>query len=457
MHPTLELIRKLTLGTQFEGDLFLVGGAVRDEILFGQASEDLDLVSTRPSREIVDFLWQSDVCDHFPVVYERFGTAMVSIGGVKVEFVQTRKESYSARSRKPDVEPGTLLQDAQRRDFTINALLKSIHSGEIVDPLGTGLDDLRSRVLRTPLEPRKTFHDDPLRMLRAVRFRHRLGFEFAPGLSDSIRTSAPRLQIISKERIRDEFIKMLMHPSAADALNDLFELELLAQFAPEFTPLKGCTQGKFHIDDAWDHTRAVVNQVHHIANGEPELITVLAALLHDIAKPQTRTEPNPGEVHFYGHDHAGAAVARQVLKRLKFPSTTIQQVAFLVDNHMRLASHQEFGAPAIRRLIRDIGDLLPQFLDLCEADRLSHRHPEPLTDFRRRVAELQAQEPKDRLESPLSGEEIMSVLGLTQGRDVGLWKDRLTEARLDGTITDKESAEAWLTSEAKSARLPQEF
>jgi poly(A) polymerase len=454
MHPALETIRSCVLGTCFEGDLYLVGGAVRDELLGLPGSDDLDLVTTQPSADLVQLLWDRGICDFHPVVYERFGTAMISVAGQKVEVVQTRRESYSARSRKPSVEPGTLRQDAERRDFTINTLLRSLTDWTLVDPLGSGVSDLNEGVLRTPLEPRKTFHDDPLRMLRAVRFRHRFGFSYAPGLAEAIQKSAPRLKIVSAERIRDEFLKILQNPSANLALDDLLVLGLLDQFLPEFVPLKGCEQGKWHHLDAWDHTRLVVLNVHQMSacstrNGDahkqgPDIITLLAAMFHDVAKPQTRTEPNPGEVHFYGHDHEGAEVARTALRRLKVPNDTAEVVAFLVENHMRVSSANQFGTPAIRRLIRDMGDHLDQLLDLCEADRLAHKEPQPLTQLRAQIEAVRTESPKETLESPLTGEEIMALLSLPPGREVGVWKQQLVDAVLDGVVRDADSARTWL-------------
>jgi poly(A) polymerase len=459
MHPALETIRSCVIGTPFEGDLYLVGGAVRDSLLGLSGSDDLDLVTTQSSAELVQLLWDRGICDFHPVVYERFGTAMISVGGHKVEVVRTRRESYSSRSRKPSVEPGTLQQDAERRDFTVNTLMRSLTDWTLVDSLGSGVSDLSEGVLRTPLEPRKTFHDDPLRMLRAVRFRHRFGFSYATGLAEAIKKSAPRLKIVSAERIRDEFFKILLHPSAELAIDDLMVLGLLEQFLPEFLPLKGCEQGKWHYLDAWDHTRLVVSNLHRMSasseqlgerqDQNPDVITFLAALFHDVAKPQTRTEPSPGEVHFYGHDHEGAKVTRTALNRLKVPNDTIEVVAFLVENHMRLSSANQFGTPAIRRLIRDTGDHLDQLLNLCEADRLAHKEPLPLTELRAQIETVRTESPKETLESPLTGEEIMSILDLPPGRDIGVWKQELADAVIEGIVTNADSARTWLLEQRK--------
>jgi poly(A) polymerase len=262
-------------------------------------------------------------------------------------------------------------------------------------------------------------------------------------LAESIASSAPRLKIVSAERIRDEFFKMLLHPTADLALDDLMSLGLLAQFLPEFLPLKGCEQGKWHHLDAWDHTRLVVKNVHS-SSSDSDIITILAALFHDVAKPQTRTEPIPGEVHFYGHDHEGATVARVALKRLKVQSNTIESVAFLTENHMRLSSASKFGIPAIRRLIRDMGDHLNDFLDLCESDRVAHKDAQPLTELRQRIEAVRTETPAGSLESPLSGEEIMSLLNLKSGPEVGMWKQKLVDAVIEGIVTDSDSAHTWL-------------
>src|SRR5579862_3952750 len=243
MHPALAAIATATSGTAFEGDLWLVGGAVRDALLGRMHHNDFDLVTRGSSEELAQLLFDRRISSIAPVTYERFGTAMVEVGEIRIEIVTARRESYDPDSRKPNVEPATLDEDARRRDFTVNSLLKNLHSGALYDPLGTGLDDLKAGVLRTPLDPGETFHDDPLRMLRAVRLRWQLGFTPADGLYESIKREAARLKIISAERIRDELIKMLSLTSAADALSELMDLELIHQFAPEFEEMRGVEQG----------------------------------------------------------------------------------------------------------------------------------------------------------------------------------------------------------------------
>ena len=265
-------------GTVYENDLYLVGGAVRDELLGLSPQADVDLVTTGPIEPLVELL--RPVSSIAPVVYERFGTAMLRIDGTPVELVRARKESYDGGSRKPQVEPATLRDDALRRDFTANALLRRLADGELVDPTGQGLRDLRAGVLRTPLDPAETFRDDPLRMLRAVRFRWKLGFVPAPGLFEAIEAEAARLTIVSEERVRDELRKMILHPTAADAFADAMRLGLLDAFAPELKPMLGCEQGHWHHLDVWDHSLLVLR---HVASLGDETLA-WAALLHDLGQ-----------------------------------------------------------------------------------------------------------------------------------------------------------------------------
>ncbi len=440
MHPALEAIREATKGTPFEGEVWLVGGAVRDELLGREHLTDFDLVTTRSASELANLLHSLGVSEIFPVEYPRFGTAMVRVMDTPIELVTARRESYTKESRKPDVEPATLLEDAQRRDFTVNALERNLHSGELHDPLGRGLEDLKARVLRTPLDPAATFHDDPLRMLRAIRFRWQLGFSPAPGLYESIREEAERLKIISAERIRDEFVKMLRLSSAAECLQDLLDLNLIHQFAPEFEASVGFEQGSFHHLDVWEHSLLVVKNAGH---GDLELS--LAALFHDIAKPATYSVDENGRIRFFSHEVVGAEMAREVMQRLRFPSDEIDAVAKLIRNHMRLGSSKVFSASAARRLIRDMGPQLEQFLNLVQADRDAHKPgliELDLDAIRARIADVSMTTPVEKLESPLSGSEIMKVTGLTAGKEVGRLKQMLVEHVLDGSLhpDDKKAA-----------------
>ncbi len=419
----------------------MVGGAVRDFALGIPPGNDFDLVTRHSAIQLAGHLYKSGLSLHPPVTYPRFGTAMLSVDSAAIELVTARKESYHPDSRKPSVTPATYLEDSTRRDFTVNTLMIGLHSGEILDPLGTGLDDLKSKTLRTPLDPAATFADDPLRMLRAIRFKGKLGFFYAPGLVEGIRSSKDRLTVISLERIRDEFLKMLILPAGPECLQELLEFGLLEIFAPEFLPMVDCEQGKFHHLDVWKHTLLVLRNVQPTQ----DLSLCLGALFHDIGKPPTRTRDEKGQTRFFGHESVGAAITKNVLLRLKLPNREIDEVVMLVKNHMRLGSTPEFTASAARRVIRDLGDQTDRLLALVEADAASLRpgvRALDLEPIKQRLKEVQMLQPKPSLESPLSGEEIMSLMGIAAGPQVGQIKHLLTEAVLDGTLAsnDKEAA-----------------
>jgi len=444
MHLALTKIKEATSGTLFEGDLWLVGGAVRDDLLGLEHRNDFDLVTRCSSANLANFLFEQGVSTIPPVTYERFGTAMVHVQGVNVELVTARRESYDEHSRKPNVEPASYHEDALRRDFTINTLMQNLHSGELRDPLGLGRVDMAKKILRTPQDPLLTFHDDPLRMLRAVRFRWKLGFEPAPGLYDAIRESRQRLQIISFERIRDEFVKILGHSSAPDALEDLLQVGIIEMFAPEFLPMVGCEQGKYHHLDVWQHSLLVLRNV-----GNDDKILSLAALLHDVGKPSTRTIDSDGNTRFFSHEVVGADLSRQIMRRLKFPERDIDRVVALVKNHMRLGSAPTFTAAAARRVLRDLGEQTDRLLDLVEADTKALRPGVRVMDLatiRERLATVQVASPRETLQSPLSGQEIMRLTGVGSGPEVGRLKSLLTERVLDGTLApqDKQGAETIL-------------
>jgi len=448
MHPALEAIRQSTIGTPFENELWLVGGAVRDEMLRIPHDADFDIVLRGSSAELAKFLYKNKVSRIPPVTYERFGTAMVQVENTQIELVTARRESYESGSRKPQVEPATLEEDALRRDFTVNTLMKNIHTDELLDPLGKGVEDLNAKILRTPLDPVATFHDDPLRMLRAVRFRWKLGFEPTKGLYGAVKQEAHRLQIISGERIRDELIKMLIHPTAADAMRDLMKLNLFEQFAPELPPMVGVDQGIYHHLDVWDHSLAVLENVTRASDERP-LILRLAALLHDVGKPDTHTVDEQGRIRTLGHEAVGADIAEHLLRRLKFPVQDIDDIALLIKNHTRLGFGPDLTASAARRLVRDLGDLIPTFLALVAADRAAHKpgiKGPNLEQARDMIEQVQRESPRETLVSPLEGGEIMDLLKLPPGPQIGKWKNFLAELVLDGRLKpgDKQEATAAL-------------
>jgi poly(A) polymerase len=442
----LDRIREATHGSKFENQLWLVGGAVRDELLGRPVSGDLDIVTELDAMELVAFLIQAGIVEGEPVTYARFGTAMIRVERSTIELVQARKESYDSQSRKPSVEQATLLDDAKRRDFTANTLLKNIHTGEPLDLLGRGKGDLTAKILRTPLDPKATFFDDPLRMLRAVRFKWKLGFEFADGLAEAIQEEVHRLNVVSAERIREEFEKILLGSNPDLALADLMDLGLLRQFLPEFVAMKGVDQGHFHHLDVWDHTLLVLKNA-----STNDLVLALGCLFHDIGKPATRSIDEQGATRFFSHETVGAEMAKQMLVRMKFSNSTAEEVSLLVKNHMRLGSWASPTPSAARRLVRDLGEHLDSLLDLIEADTKSLRpgvNVMDLASIKTLIEQVRTITPASELESPLSGEEIMAEMGLEPGPEVGKVKAWLLELVIEGELKpgDKEEARARLCS-----------
>lgn len=422
----------------------LVGGAVRDELIDGgsTAPDDLDLCIEGPLEPVLAALQPLSTAP--PAIYARFGTAMLRVDGLTLELATARAESYAEDSRKPNVVPATFMEDARRRDFTVNALMRRLDDPTVIDELGSGIDDLNARRLRTPLAPAQTFFDDPLRMLRAVRFRARFGLEYVPELAESLREQRFRLEIISAERIQEELMKMLAHPSAPDALDDLMRFGLFTPFWPEVDALVGVEQGSYHHLDAWDHTVLVVRNY----SGSDPLVR-LACLLHDIGKPPCRSVEADGRIRFFEHERVGAEMAGQMMRRLHFGNDATRAVQLLVKNHMRLSSAAKLSDAAVRRLIRDLGDQLGDLIDLVEADASALRpgvRKLDLSQLRDQIARVQAVTPRERLQSPLDGGELMQLLGLEPGPDVGRAKALLTEAVLDGTLSpdDREAARDWV-------------
>ncbi len=465
VEQAIERLREGLKGTPYEGKVYLVGGYVRDKLLGRPLPNDLDLVLEGDALALAHWLYEQGISEHAPVVYPRFGTARITVVGIPIELVTARAESYRAESRKPvQVEPATLSADALRRDFTINTLLENLHTGEILDPLGKALPDLQARLIRTPREPKATFYEDPLRMLRAVRFAVQLDFEIEAQTREAIGEEARRLAIISKERIRDEFTKILEQPDAGRGLQMLFETGLLKEFAQPLLPMVGCTQNRYHQYDVWTHSLKAVEALAFPAQsdrsdrsdrsdgsgGSDALLAPwelrLATLLHDVGKPATRTVDEQGEVHFYGHARVGAEIARQWLREMRYPNTTIERVCKLIKLHMRPGEYNpRWSDSAVRRLMRDAGELLEPLLQLVEADIKAQRADMPHADLRAlraRIEAIRAREDMQRWQSPLSGEELMRHLGLKPGPLIGRLKDALTERVLEGTLAPDDKAHA---------------
>lgn len=436
--PALDVLRDATWGTEYENRLFLVGGYVRDKVMgLPSAGDDIDIVLEGDALALAHFLHKKGASTIYPVVYPRFGTAMIMVGGRDVELVTARVESYAEDSRKPEiVKPGTLADDARRRDFTINTLLENLHTGDMLDPLGRGRADLEACTIRTPADPRLTFIDDPLRMLRAVRFAARFGFAIDPSTWDAIRESAGRLAIVSRERVRDEFCKILLTTRARLGMSLLRESGLLAEFAPELLEMVGVTQNKFHAYPVWEHTLVALGELPE----DSPLPLRLSVLFHDIGKPRTRTEDADG-VHFYHHQDVGAEMARELMGRLKFSNDEIAAVVRLVKNHMRIGEYKpEWSDAAVRRLIRDLGSQLGDLFAIHRADVLAlsteYQGMERAVELRNRIEEIQSRQDVNALKSPLDGGEIMRILGIGPGRTVREAKDLLTAEVVEGRLAE---------------------
>jgi poly(A) polymerase len=433
---------------EMQCDCYVIGGYVRD-LLLHRPSKDIDVVvvgSGITLAESVAAKWGKGVSLS---VFKTFGTAQLKKGALEVEFVGARKESYRSDSRKPTVENGSLEDDQRRRDFTINALAISLNKkslGELLDPFG-GIEDLRNGILRTPLDPDITFSDDPLRMMRAIRFATQLQFHIEEKTFDAITRNKERIQIISAERIADELNKMMMakHPSEGFFLLD--KCGLLSLIFPELSALKGVEvkKGKGHKDN-FVHTLAVLDKLSHHSDN---LWLRWAALLHDIAKPVTKRWDDQIGWTFYNHNFIGEKMIPAIFKRMKLPmNEKMRFVQKMVSLHMRpiVLSEEGVSDSAIRRLLFDAGDDIDQLMQLCEADITSKNqarvksHLENFALVRQKLEEI---ETKDRIRNwqpPIDGLEIMKIFGLSECREVGILKNAIKEAILDGIIPNERQA-----------------
>jgi putative nucleotidyltransferase with HDIG domain len=423
--------------------VYAVGGFVRD-LLMEREPNDLD-VMVEGENGGIEFAKElaGDYELHEPVVFPRFGTAMVQLGDEKVEFVMPRKEYYSEESRKPETELGTIEQDALRRDFGINALFLRLNDMELLDLTGHGMQDIEKKVIRVT-DPRASdviFSQDPLRMMRAIRLALQLGFEIAQEDVEAIQRNAHRLEIISKERIRDELSKLLVQAAPSRGIRFLRETGLLKYVMPELEAEVGTGQpAKWHDKDVFEHTMAVLDTI------PADLISRLSALLHDIGKPVTH-QIIDGLAHFFGHEDVGSEMSRDILRRLKFPNEVSDQVALLVKQHMRPHHYEkEWSDSAVRRFVRGLGDNLERSLQLAEAD-VAGAHPEKveegatqIKEFRQRIEELQKVKPVSEIQDLVSGDELMQLFNQPQGRWIKVVKEHLQEAQLNNPNLTKDQA-----------------
>jgi len=425
--------------------LYIVGGTVRDVLLHREESNDEDLATDATPDEIKRIVAPTRPLA-IVLVGERFGTVRLHYPHNIIEITTFRSEKYNPDSRKPEVCFGTVLEDdLLRRDFTINAMACHPLTGEIIDPFG-GRQDLEAHLLRAVgNEPDKRFDEDPLRLLRGVRFAAQLDFTLEPATRRSIARQAVKLQKISRERIRDEMNKLLVSANPAKGLDLLVELGLMEWIVPEVLALRGVSQQALkaiHTKDVYAHVLRVVER------SSPRLICRWSALLHDIAKPRTRTLED-GKVHFFGHEDVGAYMARDILKRLHFDRDFIESVSKIVRLHMRANAYtSDWTDGGVRRLMLDSGNDLPDLLDLSQADITSYR-ADKVTRAVARVIELtercqRLREEAERvpLKSPLDGNELMVIFGRGPGPWLRPIKDHLLGMVIDGALAPDDKEEA---------------
>ena len=416
---------------------WIVGGYVRDKLL-GRPHPDPDVVVEEGGADRMAARFAELAGARPPVVFERFGTAQVTVPGHIVEFVSARTESYAELSRKPDVRPATLDEDLRRRDFTINTLLMDF-DGNVEDRVGVGMADLRAGVIRTPAPPSVTFDDDPLRMLRAVRFAAVLGFTLDPEILHAMRERRNRLvaPVISAERIADELRKMLVSERPRLAIELLDEGGLLEVVLPEVSACKGVRQGGYHTHDVYGHTLLALEAT------AADLVLRIATLFHDVGKPVTATPDGA----FTGHELVGAELAQGALTRLRFATRDIEVVSKLIRLHLRPVYYgSEWTDGAVRRLARDAGEQLDRLMALARADLGASSYPDQakLDELQRRLDAVRVERPS-RMAPPVDGADIMLVRGIAAGPEVGRIKARLAELVLDGEVApDRESVLEYL-------------
>lgn len=445
-NPTLSKIRAIIAGTEFDGHTFVAGGFVRDAVM-SRDSNDIDLTVDLPEGGVRLAALLRDEAGATDVhTFERFGTAQIVLDGVDVELVAARSETYSGGSRRPVVAFADLRADVLRRDFTVNTLVMNLTTGEILDVSGRGFNDIAAKVIDVTTDPDTVFNDDPLRMLRAVRFASQLGFTVSARTLDGIREHAESLTRISRERVRDEMVKLLAGPNFAEALRMMVATGLSRFVLPELAQMAAVDGGKFHTKNPFEHTLDVVGRV-------PASDTRLrfAALLHDSGKPAAFSVGDDG-AHFYGHAEESAKVAERVMADLKFSTDDTREVVEFVANHMRLLTAEPPSPKLVRRLVRDLGgrERFERFLLLVAADvKLNPAMPRPF-DTVAEVKRVLTEDDEKRVpvKLPVSGFDVMAVFGLTPGPEVG----RLLSVAADRFFENPEATKDELLSVMGAAR-----
>lgn len=439
-HPVFKVISKMA--AQQKVDAYVIGGFVRD-IFLNRPSKDVDIVVLGNGPDFATTVAQA--LNTPLTIFKSFGTAMLKYQDLEVEFVGARKESYRSNSRKPIVEDGSLEEDQKRRDFTINAMalqLNPQYFGELLDPFN-GIQHLEQRIIITPLNPEETFSDDPLRMMRAIRFATQLNFEICEEAIAAIKKNKERINIVSKERITDELNKIILSPKPSIGFKYLFDTGLLKIIFPQMNNLFGVDiiNGKGHKDNFY-HTIEVLDNV---AQHSDDLWLRWAAILHDIAKPATkRFEKNHGWT-FHGHEDKGARMVPKIFNDLKLPlNEKMKFVQKLVLLHLRpiVLAKEIVTDSAVRRLLFEAGDDIDALMQLCNADvttKNEYKVKKYRNNFELVKQKLKDVEEKDQIRNwqpPISGEDIMQTFNIKAGKEVGIIKNQIREAILDGDITN---------------------
>ena len=438
--------------------VYIVGGYVRDLLMQRKAPTDIDFVTEQSGIELAKAVGK-ELGNLKVSVFKTYGTAMIKYKDLDLEFVGARKESYSEDSRKPAVETGTLEDDQKRRDFTVNALAISLNAenfGELIDPF-SGREDMQNKILRTPLEPAQTYSDDPLRMMRAIRFASVLHFEIEKNSLEAIKQEAERIKIVSMERIMVEFNKIMLSEKPSVGLKLMEETTLLEKIIPELTALRGIeeVEGQTHKDNFW-HTLEVVD---NISKNTDNLWLRWAALLHDIGKAPTKKFVEKIGWTFHGHEFLGSKMVKALFTRLKLPLGTdmkyVQKMVKLSSRPIALIDDDATDS-ALRRLLFDAGEDLEDLFTLCKADittKNSQKQEKFKKNFEYVAKKIKEVEEKDQVRNfqpPISGEEIMEMFQLKPGREIGILKEKVKEAILEGEIAnDKDEARNFVIKEAK--------